>query len=112
LFTPSIVVVFDAEAYVSVADGLPNPPRITIPVTVWPSVGTLALWWLGVYIAIVAARWRDTVAQSQSVRDVIPQVWNDMPFLLELLAFGALVLVPLRLIGALISMADPADADQ
>ena len=100
------------RVYISIADGRPKPPRITVPVIVWPSVGTLALWWLGIYIAIVAARWKDTVAHSSSVRDVVPQVWNDVPFLVELLLFGGFVLIPLRVLGYLISTGGSGDADE
>ncbi len=40
---------------------------------------------------------------------VIPQIRDDMPFALELLFVGVLVLIPLRLVGGLISLAEPAD---
>jgi hypothetical protein len=48
------------KLHVSLADGLPNPIRVTIPVTIWPSVWTLVLWWLLAYFSIVGARWQGT----------------------------------------------------
>jgi hypothetical protein len=88
---------------------LPNPFRVTIPVTVWPSAWTLVLWWLLAYFSIVTARWQGVVANSGSVWDVFPQLWGDLPFLVELLLLGFVVVVPLRLLGSLISMAEPGN---
>jgi hypothetical protein len=98
--------------HVSLADGHPNPFRVTIPVTVWPSAWTLLLWWVVAYFTIVGTRWQGAVAHSRSVWEVFPLLWGDLPFLIELMLLGVLVIVPLRLLGALVAMAEPGDGDQ
>ena len=57
-----------ARLHVVVLDGMPSPRRVTIPVTVWPSVWTLVLWWVVAYLGIVGARWSARVMRGESSR--------------------------------------------
>ncbi len=92
-------------------DGHHDPFRLVIPVTIWPSVGTLMTWWVVAYPGIVGLRWRDTLAQGHSVWDVFPQIGADLPYPSGLLILGVIVLVPLRLIGLLMTVGDPGGGD-
>jgi hypothetical protein len=96
---------------VVVIDGRHDPFRLTIPVTIWPSVGTLVLWWVAAYMGIVGLRWRDTLAHGHSVWDVFPQIEADLPYLSGLLILGVIVLVPLRLVGWAMTIGDPGGDD-
>jgi hypothetical protein len=97
-----------AKLYVSIIDGLPGPCRITFPVTVWPAHSTLLLWWLLAFLSIVGLRWQRTVAYGDSFTSILKAMWVDLPFLLGLLALGFLIVIPLRLIGWLVSLAEPS----
>jgi hypothetical protein len=97
------------KLHVTVIDGLPAPCRITIPVTVWPAYSTLVLWWLVTFLSIVGLRWQRTVAEGQSFADILRAMWGDLPHLLELLALGSLILVPLRMVGWLVSLAESGE---
>ncbi|HEX4608025.1 MAG TPA: hypothetical protein VH092_07460 [Urbifossiella sp.] len=96
---------------VVIVDGHPDPFRLTIPVTIWPSAWTLVLWWVAAYVGIVGARWQHALAHSASVWDVFPQFGEDLPYLLELLLLGALVLAPLRALGWALTLTDPGGED-
>ncbi|HYH64338.1 MAG TPA: hypothetical protein VD866_06530 [Urbifossiella sp.] len=96
---------------VVVVDGRPDPFRLTIPVTVWPSAAAMLTWWGLVCLGIVGIRWRDPLAHSASVWDVIPQLGADGPFLLQLILLGVVVLGILRLVGWALTFADPGRDD-
>lgn len=96
---------------VVVIDGRPDPFRLTIPVVIWPSVWTLLVWWTAAFLGIVWSRWQHTLAHGSSLRDVFPQLLEDAPYLFGLLSLGALVLVPLRLAGWLMTLGDPGGDD-
>jgi hypothetical protein len=98
--------------HVTVIDGLPAPCRITIPVTVSPAYSTLVLWWVLAFLSIVGVRWQRTVANSNSFTDIRSAMWGDLPYLLALLIIGFLVLIPIRLIGWLISLAEPGPSSE
>ena len=83
--------------------------RVTVPVTVWPSYGTLALWWLLAYLGILGARWQEALARSDSALDIVPKVRSDSAYVLELLLLGIVLLIPLRVIGWLVTLGDPGD---
>ncbi len=97
------------KLHISLADGFPNPLRVTIPVTVWPSLLTMMLWWLLASLSIVGVRWQSMVAHSRSPWDVFPQVWSDVPFLLGLLALGVVVVVLLRVVGSVATLVNVND---
>lgn len=96
--------------HISLSDGQAHPVRVTIPVTVWPSFGTLLVWWLLATAAILGARWQEVIARGNSpLTDAVSRVRGDFVFALELLLLGALVLVPLRVVGWLTTLGDPGD---
>ena len=95
--------------HITVLDGQPNPHRMSIPVTVWPSVSTLLLWWLIAYLSILGTRWQSTLASSDSAFAIFPKLRADLPYLVELLLLGVLVIIPLRIIGWLLTLSDPGD---
>lgn len=95
--------------HISVQDGQPNPFRITIPVTVWPSSSTLALWWLVAYLGIVGVRWQGTVAHGNSAFAVFAKIRGDISYLGELLLLGVVVAVLLRVLGWIVTLAAPGD---
>jgi hypothetical protein len=97
------------KLHVSIIDGLPAPCRITIPVTVWPSHSTLVLWWMLTFLGIVGLRWQKIVAEGQSFAGILSALWRDLPHLLVLLVLGFPVLIPLRLIGWVITLAEPGE---
>ena len=93
------------KLHITTIDGLPAPCRITIPVTVWPAYSTLVLWWLLAFLGVVGVRWQRIIADGKSYEAIFNALWNDLPFSLGLLALGFLILVPLRLIGWIASLA-------
>jgi len=99
------------KLHVSIIDGLPDPCRITIPVVVWPSHRTFVLWWLLAFLSIVGVRWQKTVAESETVTDMLRAMRKDLPHVLGLLALGFLIVIPIRMVGWLVSFADPAADD-
>jgi hypothetical protein len=62
------------------------------------------LWWLLAFLSIVGIRWEKIVANGNSFSDILPGFWKDLPLLLGLLALGFLIVIPLWLIGWLISL--------
>jgi hypothetical protein len=95
------------KLHVTTIDGLPNPWRITIPVTVRPSYSTLVLWWLLAFLGIVGLRWQTTVANGASYPDILDAMRGDVPYLLGLLALGFLTLIPLLvMIGWVVTAAE------
>lgn len=98
--------------HISVHDGHPNPFRMTVPITVWPSVSTLVLWWVVAILGVLGTRWQSALATSDSPFTILTKVRDDASYLLELLVLGVLVVIPLRIIGWLLTLADPGDANQ
>jgi len=98
------------KLHVSIIDGLPDPRRITIPVVVWPAHSTFLLWWVLAFLSIVGLRWQKTVADNERFTDILTAMWTDLPHLLGLLALGFLIVIPLRLIGWLVSLAQPGES--
>lgn len=96
---------------INLKDGWPEPRRVTVPVTVWPSVRTLVGWWAVVALAVVGVRWKEVLARSSSVWDIVPHVRTDATFLVELLALGVLVVLPLRLIGWLLVLSESPEPE-
>jgi hypothetical protein len=97
------------KVHVTAIDGLPAPCRITIPVIVWPAYSTLVLWWLLAFLSIVGVRWQKIVADRNSYEDIFKALWGDLPYSLGLLALGFLILIPLRAIGWLVSLAESGE---
>jgi hypothetical protein len=95
-----------SKVHITAIDGLPAPCRITIPVIVLPAYSTLVLWWLLAFLGIVGVRWQRLVADRNSYVDVFKALWDDLPYSLGLLALGFLILIPLRAIGWLVSLAE------
>jgi hypothetical protein len=95
--------------HVVLGDGLPNPCRVTIPVTVWPSRWGYVLWWLLAFLGLLGVRWQATVASSRSVQDIASTVWGDLPYVVGLLALGFLILIPLWALWWLLLMTQPGD---
>jgi hypothetical protein len=93
--------------HVRIIDGLLAPCRITIPVTVWPAYSTLILWWLLAFLGIVGLRWQKIAADRNSYEDIFEALWRDLPFSLGLLALGFLIVIPLRIVGWVVSLAEP-----
>jgi hypothetical protein len=94
---------------VTVIDGLPAPCRITIPITVWPSHSTFVLWWVLAFLSIVGLRWQRIVADRERFGDILDAMGKDLPHLFGLLALGFLIVIPLRVIGWLVSLAEPVE---
>jgi hypothetical protein len=88
-----------AKLFVVVSDGLPNPCRLTIPITVWPSVRLRVTWWVLVFLGLVGLRWQYTLAHNNSVWDVLPQLGDDLPYIGGLFLLGFPVLALLHLFG-------------
>jgi hypothetical protein len=103
-----IPVPATGKLHVTTLDGLPDPCRITVPITVWPSYWTLMVWWLLAYLAVLGLRLQRTAAEGHSFEEVLRTLWKDSPYLLTLLAGSLLVLIPLWFLGWLLSLADPA----
>jgi hypothetical protein len=93
--------------HIAVIDGLPEPCRVTVPVTVWPAHTTFVLWWLVAFVSIVGVRWQQTAAARDTVADILLAMWADLPHLLGLFALGFLIVIPLWLIGWVVSLAEP-----
>jgi hypothetical protein len=100
-----------AKVHVTALDGLPTPCRVAIPFRIWPTYSSYLLWWSLVFLGIVGLRWERTAAREESIRGMLSDLWADLPHLLGLFAFGFLVVIPLRLIGSLISLADSSEND-
>jgi hypothetical protein len=98
------------KLHVSVSDGQPNPFRMTIPVTVWPSGWTLAMWWLVAVASVVGLRWQSALARSDSALEIIPKIRSDSRFLGELLLLGVATLLFIRLLGWLVVLAEPRES--
>ncbi len=94
------------KVHITVIDGLPDPCRLTIPVTIWPAYSTWVLWWVLGFLSVVGLRWQRTVAGSQSFGDVFQAFWNDLPFLLMLLPLGFLLFIPVWFIGWIVSLTE------
>jgi hypothetical protein len=94
---------------VVLGDGFPNPCRITIPVTVWPSRWGYVLWWVLAFLGLLGARWQSAVASSRPVRDIASAVWGDLPYVVGLLTLGFLILIPFWVLGWLLMVAEPGD---
>lgn len=97
------------KLHVVILDGCPSPCRITIPVTIWPSVWTLVLWWLLAYFSIVGVRFQSSIANSSSPWEIISTVRGDLGYLAGLLLMGFFVLVPLRALGWFLTLVEPSD---
>jgi hypothetical protein len=69
----------------------------------------LVLWWILTFLGIVGLRWQRAAADGQSFPDILGAMWGDFPRLLGLLALGFLILIPVRLIGWLVSLAEPGE---
>lgn len=89
--------------YISLGDGLPNPRRITIPITIWPSFKMFMVWLIFIFLSVAGARWQGTIANSPTLSEIAPKMRDDIPFLAGLLGLGFLGLVILRMIGFVIS---------
>lgn len=95
------------KLHVVILDGLANPCRITIPVAIWPAVGTLAMWWILAYLSIVGLRWQNSIAKSSSPWDIFPTVQSDLGYLLDLTLLGVLMVLALRIAGWFWVMFEP-----
>jgi hypothetical protein len=94
------------KVHVTIIDGKPDPCRVTIPVTVWPSYSVYAVWWLLAFLSIVGLRWRRIVADSDSFPEILQALGNDFPHLLGLLGLSSIIVIPLRFIGWLVSLTE------
>ena len=100
-----------ARLHVTILDGHPTPCRITIPVKVWPAFSMWILWWLLAFLGIVGLRWERIVARSELFSDILSAIWADCPFLLMVLLTGTLIVIPLRIIGWLVSLAETSEGE-
>jgi len=94
--------------HISLGDGLPDPYLVTIPVTIRPSLWTSVFWWLALFGGLVWMRWQWTIANSQSLSEIMPKLQQDLPFLGGLFLAGFLVVFLLRVIGWLMSLTRPS----
>lgn len=99
------------KVHATVIDGLPDPCRVTIPITVWPGYSMYVLWWLLAFLSIVGLRWRRIVADGDSFSDTLHALGRDFPHLLGLLALGSVIVIPLRLLGWLVSLTEPDESN-
>lgn len=94
------------KIHVSIADGRPEPVLVTIPVTIWPSFPNLIVWSLFLSATIIGLRWREALVHSRSIRDALPQLSDDVPFVVEILFLGFMTALCLRLLGWLMILAE------
>ena len=69
------------------------------------------LWWLLAFLGIVGLRWERIVARSELFSDILSAIWADCPFLLMVLLTGTLIVIPLRIIGWLVSLAETSEGE-
>jgi hypothetical protein len=87
------------KLHVSLTDGLPNPCRVTIPVTVWPSRSAWVMASAFVFSGLIGTRWQAMLVSSQSLPEAVSKLWADLPFIGTLLVLGLLaIIVLLRLV--------------
>ncbi len=55
--------------------------RLTVPVTVWPSVWNLAGWWVAFVAVVLVHRWQDELATSRNAAEVGNKFVADLPYL-------------------------------
>jgi hypothetical protein len=110
LFSRLLPIPTTGKLHISVLDGLPDPCRVTISVTIWPGFSTLVLWWILAFLSIVGVRWQKIVADSHDYSDILGAMWRDLPHLLGLLALGFLIVIPLRLLGWLVLFAESTES--
>lgn len=101
-----------SRIHVFIADGLPDPPCLRIPVMVWPSVATLCQWWLLAFAGIVGLRCRDAITGSRSIATVMTSVIEDLPFLGGVLISGFGFLVLVRLFGWVFATAEFGESEK
>lgn len=61
------------------------------------------------FLSILGLRLQRTMAYSDSLGNIVERVWNDMPYVLGLLGLSVLALIPLWIIGCLVSLAEPSE---
>jgi hypothetical protein len=101
-----------SRLHVVLADGEPHPFKQSIPVTIWPSIRTLVLWWVSASLTILGFRWRASLADCNSVVDVANVVQRDISFVGLLVILGLLVLPILRGIGWVLAQGGGYDDEQ
>ena len=85
--------------HIAIADGIPNPPRIVVPVMVWPSFRTQLL---GSSLALFGYSlfWLERkLASSSSWSDLFTSIFYEGEFVVEVFFVGLLFVIPIRLIG-------------
>jgi len=106
----SIPWPYTAGLCVAVLDGLPNPYRVTIPVTVWPSVGRLLTWWLVVFIGVLGLRWQNVVVQSKTYQAIFTEIYDDLSFAGGVLLLGIPIIAGLQALWMLLTMQAPDES--
>lgn len=101
-----------AKLHVTTIDGRLAPLRITIPIMVWPSRTTLLIWWLLTLVSVAGLRIQRVVLFSDSLGEAIASAWRDLPFLLGLLVLTFLVLLPLQMLGWVISLMESIQREE
>lgn len=98
-----------AKLCVVVSDGLPKPCRVTIPVTVWPSLALMGTWWLLVFLGLVGFRWQSAIASAKSMTAVWNHVLNDLPFVGGVFLLGVPILGLLQALGWVATARSPGE---